>query len=175
MPPEPARAPALRGLDRVRPAIVLRFRALCERVLDAHAVDDLACVQVLGEQGPAARLRGSAQDQRIPERKPVLACGLDLMVALQEAIDIAYDVVSDEGWGLPESHHAAFELLAARGVLGSELARQVAAAASLRNRIAHGYASVEHERIWRELPEGLTALDSFAAAIAAWLPAPGAP
>jgi hypothetical protein len=36
--------------------------------------------------------------------------------------------------------------LAARGVLDRMLADRVASAASLRNRIAHGYVSVEHER-----------------------------
>jgi uncharacterized protein YutE (UPF0331/DUF86 family) len=100
------------------------------------------------------------------------AMALALMVALQEVIDIAYHIVADEGWGVPDSHRAAFELLATRGVLDVELASRVASAASLRNRIAHGYASVEHERIWRELPEGLEALDAFVAAIAAWLPPP---
>lgn len=38
--------------------------------------------------------------------------------------------------------------------------------ARLRNRIAHGYASVEVERLWRELPSGLAVLDRFVAAIA---------
>ena len=42
----------------------------------------------------------------------------------------------------------------------------------MRNRIAHGYASVDHERLWGELPDGLRALDAFAAAVAVWLPAP---
>jgi uncharacterized protein YutE (UPF0331/DUF86 family) len=66
------------------------------------------------------------------------AMALALMVALQEVIDIAYHIVADEGWGVPDSHRAAFDLLAARGVLDRELADRVASAASLRNRIAHG-------------------------------------
>lgn len=41
------------------------------------------------------------------------ALALAFMVALQETIDIAYHVVADEGWGIPDSHRAAFELLAA--------------------------------------------------------------
>lgn len=31
--------------------------------------------------------------------------------------------------------------------------------AALRNRIAHGYASVDFARIWAELPSGLEALN----------------
>jgi hypothetical protein len=41
------------------------------------------------------------------------ALALAFMVARQEAIDIACHVVADEGWGIPDSHRAAFELLAA--------------------------------------------------------------
>ena len=100
------------------------------------------------------------------------AMALALMVALQEAIDIAYHIVADEGWGVPDSHRAAFDALAARGVLVPELAARLSAAASMRNRIAHGYAAVDHERLWRELPDGLQALDLFASAVAAWLPDP---
>jgi uncharacterized protein YutE (UPF0331/DUF86 family) len=100
------------------------------------------------------------------------ALALALMVALQEAIDIAYHVVADEGWGVPDSHRAAFDMLAAHGVVSEDLARRLSGVASLRNRIAHGYASVEHARLWQELPEGLTALDEFKGAIARFLPEP---
>lgn len=44
----------------------------------------------------------------------------------------------------------------------------------LRNRLAHGYGSVDVERLWQELPAGLDALDRFAAAIAAWIGPPRA-
>ena len=39
-------------------------------------------------------------------------------------------------------------------------------AAGLRNRLAHGYASVNVQRLWAELPQGLDALDDYARAIA---------
>jgi uncharacterized protein YutE (UPF0331/DUF86 family) len=99
------------------------------------------------------------------------ALALAFMVALQEAIDIAYHVVADEGWGIPDSHRAAFDLLASHEVLPAHLAGELSAAAAMRNRIAHGYASVDHQRLWQELPDALRALDAFAAAVAAWLPA----
>jgi uncharacterized protein YutE (UPF0331/DUF86 family) len=98
------------------------------------------------------------------------ALALAFMVALQEAIDIAYHVVADEGWGIPDSHRAAFDTLAEHGVIAAPLAIELSAAASMRNRIAHGYASVDHERLWQELPDGLRALEELAAAVAAWLP-----
>jgi uncharacterized protein YutE (UPF0331/DUF86 family) len=130
-------------------------------------------LQRLNEQIALVRARRPAAPEVL--RTDLLlrdAMALALMVALQETIDIAYHVVAGEGWGVPDSHRAAFDLLAAHGVVGAELAQRLAAAASTRNRIAHGYASIEHERLWRELPEGLAALDAFVAAIAAWLPVP---
>ncbi len=63
-------------------------------------------------------------------------------------------------------------MLAAHGVLAADRVNELSAATGMRNRIAHGYASVDHERLWRELPNGLRALDAFVAAVAAWLPAP---
>jgi uncharacterized protein YutE (UPF0331/DUF86 family) len=103
------------------------------------------------------------------------ALALAFLVALQEAIDIAYHIVADEGWGIPDSHRAAFDTLAAHGVLTDHLANELSLAASMRNRIAHGYASVDHQRLWRELPDGIRALEAFTAAVARWLPAPESP
>lgn len=80
------------------------------------------------------------------------ALALAFMVAVQEAIDIAYHIVADEGWGIPDSHRGAFDLLAARRVVTPHLATELSAAPSMRNRIAHGYASVDHQRSWHELP-----------------------
>ncbi len=59
----------------------------------------------------------------------------------------------------------------------ARLARRLAGMAALRNRIAHGYASVDFARIWSELPDRIAALNSLQAAVArhlgggAWMPA----
>jgi uncharacterized protein YutE (UPF0331/DUF86 family) len=39
----------------------------------------------------------------------------------------------------------------------------------LRNRIVHGYASVDSDRLWHDLPDGLDDLDRFAADIAKYV------
>lgn len=88
-----------------------------------------------------------------------------------EAIDVAYHIASDEGSGVPDSHRGAFELRGTHSVLTAELTHRLQSVARVRNRIAHGDASVDHLRLWRELPEGLDALDAFTASVAAWLPA----
>ncbi len=54
----------------------------------------------------------------------------------------------------------------ARGIRFSTRAMTVAS--GLRNRIAHAYAyaTLDVDRLWRELPEGLDALDRFSEAVA---------
>jgi uncharacterized protein YutE (UPF0331/DUF86 family) len=97
------------------------------------------------------------------------ALALSVMVALQEAIDVAFHVCTDEGWGVPASYGESFELLANRGVLDLPIARAMTSAAALRNRIAHAYASVDVERFWHQLPTGLEALERFSESVARWL------
>jgi hypothetical protein len=73
------------------------------------------------------------------------------------------------GWGLPASYAEAFELLGTHGVVSPDVAASLARMAALRNRLAHGYASVEMSRIWHELPTGFAALETFAGSVASHL------
>jgi uncharacterized protein YutE (UPF0331/DUF86 family) len=101
------------------------------------------------------------------------ALALSVLIAVQEAIDIAFHMATDEGWGIPASYAESFDLLAKHAVLDPTLARAMTAAAGLRNRIAHAYATVDVDRLWGELPAGVDAIDQFAAAVARFL-GPGA-
>lgn len=97
------------------------------------------------------------------------ALALSLIVALQEAADIALHLASDQGWGVAGSYAESFELLARYGVIDRDLARRLAAISALRNRVAHGYGSVDFERLWRETPAGIAAFHEYAAAVATFL------
>jgi len=94
---------------------------------------------------------------------------LSLLVALQEAADIALHIASDAGWAVATSYAESFEVLGRRGVIDPALARRMADIASLRNRIAHGYGGVDFERLWREAPGGVDALRAYTAAIATFI------
>jgi uncharacterized protein YutE (UPF0331/DUF86 family) len=116
-------------------------------------------------------------ERRRPDTLPAFAVDVDrqdalamsLVVALQEAVDIALHISSDEGWGVAASYAGSFELLAAHGVIAPALAERMGGLAALRNRVAHGYGSVDFERLWRETPLGVGAFREFAAAVAAFL------
>jgi uncharacterized protein YutE (UPF0331/DUF86 family) len=90
---------------------------------------------------------------------------LSLFVAVQEAVDTALHVVADEGWGMAASYAEAFEILAQHGVITPAHATELAGTVGLRNRIAHGYATVDVERRYAECPAGLDALERYAAAL----------
>jgi len=119
--------------------------------------------------GRARRRRPEQLDllEHDDDRKDALA--MSVMVALQEAIDVAFHIVVDEGIGVPSSNAEAFELLAKQGVLATPLASRLARAVGLRNRIAHGYASVDTERLWKELPDGLDDLEAYVVAVGRFL------
>jgi uncharacterized protein YutE (UPF0331/DUF86 family) len=89
-----------------------------------------------------------------------------LFLAIQECIDLAAHWVADEGWGEPDDAGSAFDVLADRGVIDREAATALRAAAGLRNRIAHGYALLDYDRVHREARTGIPALRRFLAAIA---------
>jgi uncharacterized protein YutE (UPF0331/DUF86 family) len=97
------------------------------------------------------------------------ALAMSLLVALQEAADIAMHIASDEGWGLASSYADSFQLLARQGLIDQALASRLGNIASLRNRVAHGYATLDFERLWRETPEGIEAFRQFSAQIATYL------
>ncbi len=119
--------------------------------------------------------------QRLRERRPaeVVAFATDrplqdavavsVLVVVQEAMDIALHIATDEGWELASTYREAFAVLERHGVITAPLAVSLGGAAQLRNRIAHGYASLDAERLWTELPQGIASFGEFAAAVSVFL------
>ena len=89
-----------------------------------------------------------------------------LFLAIQECIDLAAHWVADAGWGSPDEAGATFTLLVSRGAIDHDLATKLRKAVGLRNRIAHGYSTVDHELIQAEYQEGVKALRKFLALVA---------
>lgn len=89
-----------------------------------------------------------------------------LLLAIQECIDLAAHWLSDEGWDPPAEASSLFNVLASHKAIDRDLAKSLGKAVSLRNRIAHGYSSVDHERIQAEYQTGVADLRRFLAAVA---------
>lgn len=88
-----------------------------------------------------------------------------LFLAIQVCIDIAAHWVADEGWGDADEAGSAFDLVADHEAISRQIAAALRSAAGLRNRIAHGYAMLDHERIRAEAQAGIPALRTFLAAV----------
>ena len=97
------------------------------------------------------------------------ALSMSVLVVVQEAMDIALHIASDEGWEVASTYRDAFMVLARHAVIVDDLANSLGGSAQLRNRIAHGYASLDVERLWNELPQGIASFGAFGSAIAAFL------
>jgi uncharacterized protein YutE (UPF0331/DUF86 family) len=97
------------------------------------------------------------------------ALSLSVLVVVQEAMDIALHIASDEGWEIASTYRDAFVVLARHSVIPDDLAVSLGGSAQLRNRIAHGYASLDVERLWSELPQGIASFGAFGRAIAGFL------
>lgn len=88
------------------------------------------------------------------------------LLAVQECIDLASHWVSDSDWRPPDDAASAFDILADHRLISRQLATTMRLAVGLRNRIAHGYAMVEHGRLYDEVSEGHGEIRCFLATLA---------
>lgn len=105
-------------------------------------------------------------DEAVADPKGLDLATFYLFLAIQECIDLAAHWVADAGWIAPDDAASTFDVLADRQAITRELATKLRAAVGLRNRIAHGYALVDHRRLHAESREGIVSLREFLAAVA---------
>jgi uncharacterized protein YutE (UPF0331/DUF86 family) len=89
-----------------------------------------------------------------------------LFLAIEEGIGLAAHWVADAGWPPADDAASTFDLLADRRAIARDLADRLRAAVGLRNRIAHGYATIDPARVHAEFSDGLETLRRFLAAAA---------
>lgn len=73
----------------------------------------------------------------------------NLQMAIQNCIDMASHVISDEGLGLPGSTNEMFYMLQENGYIPQDLAEKMVAAVGFRNLVVHEYAKVDLEEVYR--------------------------
>ncbi len=91
---------------------------------------------------------------------------MNLFVALQECLSLAAHWLSDAGLDVPESYAQVFVQLGERGVISTSLAGRLAAAAGLRNLIAHRYGVLDWARVHEIASTRLDDLLDFCEALA---------
>lgn len=91
---------------------------------------------------------------------------LNLFVALQECLAIAVHWLADEGRRVPDTHREVLAALVDEGVVDPELGQRLAAAAGLRNLVAHQYGVLDWTRIHAIASSELGDLEAFCAEVA---------
>lgn len=103
---------------------------------------------------------------RLDELEPLAACTLEeyrtdhirryaaerlIELIVEYATDINRHVVEASGAAPPQTYYSTFEEMGKLGVIPQDGARRLGATTGLRNRLVHGYETVNHEIVYRSL------------------------
>jgi uncharacterized protein YutE (UPF0331/DUF86 family) len=72
----------------------------------------------------------------------------NLQMAIQNCVDIAAHIISEEGFGIPDSISEMFYLLEENRYLDNQLTEKMVKAAGFRNLIVHEYAKIEVKQVF---------------------------
>lgn len=89
----------------------------------------------------------------------------NMQIAVQNCIDIAAHIISEEGLGVPGSTSEMFYLLEENGYLDGELTGKMVKAVGLRNLIVHEYSKIELEQIFQVAQKDINDLNDYLAAV----------
>ncbi|RPJ06447.1 MAG: DUF86 domain-containing protein [Deltaproteobacteria bacterium] len=93
------------------------------------------------------------------DRQDVVSFNLHL--AIENCIDIAAHIISENGWGVPGSASEMFYLLEDRGILDPELTERMIKAVGLRNLIVHEYGKIDLSLLFATVRNNLNDLNSY--------------
>ena len=93
------------------------------------------------------------------DRQDIVAFNLHL--AVENCIDIAAHIISENGWGVPGSASEMFYLLEEKGFVESALTARMIKAVGLRNLIVHEYGDIDLKRLFTIVREDLNDLTVF--------------
>ncbi len=89
----------------------------------------------------------------------------NLQMAVQNCIDMAAHIVSEEGLGVPGSTNEMFYLLEENGYLHYSLTEKMVKAVGFRNLLVHQYGRVELKQVYELAQKDVEDLEEFLAAI----------
>lgn len=89
----------------------------------------------------------------------------NLTQAIQNCIDIATHIVSDEGWGMPGTQSEGFDILKEKGVIQGELAERLVSMVGFRNRVIHEYETLDLDIVYDIWRNRLRDIEGFCLAV----------
>jgi len=88
-------------------------------------------------------------------------------MAIQNCIDIAAHIISDEGFGVPGSTNEMFYLLEENGYMDAELTEKMVSAVGFRNLIVHEYSRVRLKEVLEVAHKNIEDLNEYLRSILA--------
>lgn len=85
----------------------------------------------------------------------------NLQMAVQNCIDIAAHIISEEGFGVPGSTNEMFYLLEENGYVNTELTEKMVKAVGFRNLIVHEYGKLELEQVFEVAQNNIEDLNEY--------------
>jgi len=89
----------------------------------------------------------------------------NMQMAVQNCIDIAAHIISENGLGVPGSTTEMFYLLEKHGYLNHDLAGRMVKAVGFRNLIVHEYGKIELEHVYEIAQDDIKDLNEYLKAI----------
>lgn len=89
----------------------------------------------------------------------------NIQTAVQNCIDIAAHIISEEGFGVPGSTTEMFYVLEKNGYLDSDLTSKMLKAVGFRNLIVHEYGKIELEQVYEIAQNNINDLNEYLKAI----------
>ena len=89
----------------------------------------------------------------------------NMHLAIQNCMDIAAHIISEEGMGLPSSAGEMFFLLHENGYLSAELAERMVKAVGFRNLLVHEYEKIDLPRLHKTAEKNIDDLMLFLSSI----------
>ena len=85
----------------------------------------------------------------------------NLQMAIQNCINIAAHIISEEGFGVPGSTNEMFYLLEENGYLDAGMTEKMVKAVGFRNLIVHEYGKLELKQVYEVTHKNLEDLNQF--------------
>lgn len=85
----------------------------------------------------------------------------NLQLAIQGIIDISSHIISDQGWGIPNTLVGLFDVLREHGVIDEKLTDIMKRMVGFRNIIIHEYEEIDLDKVYEILTTRLGDFDSF--------------
>lgn len=109
---------------------------------------------------PALTIEGFKKDTTVQD---ILL--FNLTQAIQNCVDIATHIISDEGWGVPGTQREIFDILKDKGVITEELGEKLIAMVGFRNRVIHEYEKLNLDIVYDIWQNRIQDIEKFCLAV----------